>query len=198
MRKYPPPRYTKDITNSTGSSVFLLFLVIIFPPFGIIYLLLTGLFENSGSKISASVLIFILIPIITIGSFITLGVKETFQESWYLVLITIAEIIFLIILLLDQTEKTDEQMSKQSETIDNIEKSDKKEIPSSVNTKNPSSDFKKCKNNNDEIPVFITSGGKKYHKDNCRCLKGRNDLIKISTDDAKRKNLTACGMCFKK
>lgn len=43
MRRTPPPRYTKDMTNSTGASVILMIITVCCPPLGLLTYIVYGL-----------------------------------------------------------------------------------------------------------------------------------------------------------
>ena len=46
MRKYPPPRYTKNMTNSAGASVILLIITVCCPPLGLLAYVIYALFAD--------------------------------------------------------------------------------------------------------------------------------------------------------
>ena len=44
--------------------------------------------------------------------------------------------------------------------------------------------------------VYVTKNGKKYHKQDCRLIKGKN-AVKISKEEAIKKGYTPCKRCYK-
>ncbi|MFA5088124.1 MAG: hypothetical protein WC552_03715 [Candidatus Omnitrophota bacterium] len=44
--------------------------------------------------------------------------------------------------------------------------------------------------------VYVTKRGKKYHKEDCRFIKGK-EVQKIDKQEALQKGLVPCGKCFK-
>lgn len=53
----------------------------------------------------------------------------------------------------------------------------------------------KCEEQKKCETVYVTKNGKRYHKENCSCLK--KSKIAISKDDAEKNNYTICSKCFK-
>lgn len=47
-----------------------------------------------------------------------------------------------------------------------------------------------------EAAVYVTTNGKKYHKEGCRFIKNRETIV-MNEDEAVTDGLAPCGWCFK-
>ncbi len=49
---------------------------------------------------------------------------------------------------------------------------------------------------NNNLEVFITKTGKKYHRENCKYIKKKTNVTKITIKDAQNLQYTPCSICF--
>lgn len=106
MPKYPNHGgYSKMPTAGCGGSIIMIILTALCPPLVIIFWAIYSAFDSSSQDtkdilqniIAILIVGFVLIgaPVVTTISFFMFGIEETLSESWFLVLISLVEIIVI-------------------------------------------------------------------------------------------------------
>lgn len=204
MRRYPPPRYTKDMTNSTSASVILMIITVCCPPLGLIAYLIYAFIGDNNISLGKIAFVFVLIgsPVVTILSLLAFGVKETLRDSLLLVIISVIELVCVIIWLLSYIKSSNQKKVPNNSTETTVDSANS-ECSDNTPSKNhddkimAETTFDESNIHSKNLIVYITNNAKKYHKNTCVCISNRTDLISISIEEATKRNIPPCKICLK-
>lgn len=226
MAKYPRFSYRSMPEIGCGSAIILLVLAALCPPLVVVYFIILSIgdhfnitFENVYISIMAILLIISIsaIPFLLIFDIAT-GDYESF---WHLIFaLTLIALPFVCIFLAgkgeqnSQPQQPTEKNSISNDVHDGIHTEaeadtiqadfpndttdtagDTAETPNDINTDN---DLLKNFVSKNDIIVYVTHRGNRYHSKDCPCIQGNPDILETTVLKAEMYDIPPCKICCKK